>query len=159
MISYRTALRSSLPGIARYRLPGKNFVVPFLHIPYSLDKALNNVVQLGSFCTSNLSSGTALQQDFLIRKVGSKHLSPSNTKDFFERIEDYPAKFDVVGLLNVQIRKNSQAKYVPLLHREACKQFAAIAQKALRDSCDRHRVLYEVHSEVYPYKAFDPHCK
>ena len=27
------------------------------------------IVQVGSFCTSNLSSGTTLQQDFVIRKV------------------------------------------------------------------------------------------
>ena len=47
-------------------------VVPFLHILSPLDKALVEkpmFVQVGSFCTSNLSSGTALQQDFVIRKV------------------------------------------------------------------------------------------
>ena len=31
-------------------------------------------LQVGSFFTSNLSSDNALQQDFVIRKVGSKHL-------------------------------------------------------------------------------------
>ena len=31
------------------------------------------IVQVESFCASNLSSGTALQQDFVIRKVGRKH--------------------------------------------------------------------------------------
>ena len=31
-------------------------------------------MQVGSFCTSNLSSGTALQQDFDILKVVSKHV-------------------------------------------------------------------------------------
>ena len=50
----------------------ENFVVPFLHILSPLDKALVEkpmFVQVGSFCISNLSSGTALQQDFVIRKV------------------------------------------------------------------------------------------
>ena len=56
-----------------------SFAVPFLHIPSSLDKALIEkpmFVQVGSFCTSNLSSGTSLQQheDFAISTVGSKHL-------------------------------------------------------------------------------------
>ena len=32
------------------------------------------IVQVESFCNPNLSSGTALQQDFVIRRVGSKHL-------------------------------------------------------------------------------------
>ena len=31
-------------------------------------------VQVESFCTSNMSSGTALQQDFVFCKMGSKHL-------------------------------------------------------------------------------------
>ena len=40
---------------------------------WALDKVLVEkpmFVQVGSICTSNLSSGTALQQDFVIRKVG-----------------------------------------------------------------------------------------
>ena len=32
------------------------------------------IVQVESFCNPNLSSGTALQQDFVIRRVGSNHL-------------------------------------------------------------------------------------
>ena len=52
-------------------------VVSFFHIPSSLDKEL--IVQpmfshAGSFCTLNLSSGTALQHDFAIRMAWSKHL-------------------------------------------------------------------------------------
>ena len=43
--------------------------------------------------------------------------------------------------------KNLQKNDFPLLH---CKQFAAFVQKAIRDSCNCHRVLYEVRSEVYP---------
>ena len=45
----------------------------FLHILSPLDKALVEkpiFVQVGSICASNLSSGTALQQDFVIRKAG-----------------------------------------------------------------------------------------
>ena len=45
-----------------------NFDVPFLHILSSLDKAL---IEKPMF--ANLSSGTALQQDSVIRKVGRKH--------------------------------------------------------------------------------------
>ena len=55
----------------------KNFVVPFHHIPSSLDKALiekSMVMQVWSFCISNWSSGTTLQQEFVICKVGPKHL-------------------------------------------------------------------------------------
>ena len=53
----------------------KNFDVPFLHILSSLDKVLIEKPmfvhrQVESFCTSNLSSGTALQQDFVICKEG-----------------------------------------------------------------------------------------
>ena len=47
----------------------ENFVVPFLHILSPLDNALIEkpmFMQVGLFCTSNLSSGTALQQDFVI---------------------------------------------------------------------------------------------
>ena len=50
----------------------ENFVVPlnpFLHYPFYLDKALNEnpiFMQVGSFCTSNLSSVSALQQYFVI---------------------------------------------------------------------------------------------
>ena len=54
----------------------ENFVVPFLHILSPLDKALVEkpmFVQVGLICTSNLSSGTALQQNFVNRKVGWKH--------------------------------------------------------------------------------------
>ena len=42
VVALQQPLRSSLPAIARYRRPGdcKNFVVPFLHILSSLDKAL-----------------------------------------------------------------------------------------------------------------------
>ena len=50
----------------------ENFVVPFLHILSSLNKALIEkpiFVKVGLLCTSNLSSGTALQQDSVIRKV------------------------------------------------------------------------------------------
>ena len=32
------------------------------------------LVQVGFFCTSNLSSDTALQQNFVVRKVGWKYL-------------------------------------------------------------------------------------
>ena len=69
------ALNSSLPSIARYRLSGdcmKNLWSLFLHVPSSLDKELTEkptFVQVGSFCISILSSGTALQQDFVIHKV------------------------------------------------------------------------------------------
>ena len=62
--------------VSTARWQHKNFVVPFLHILSSLDKALIEklvFVQVGSFCTSNLSSGTALQQDSVIRKMGWKH--------------------------------------------------------------------------------------
>ena len=51
----------------------ENFVVTFLHIRSPLHKALVEklmFVQVGSICTSNFSSGTALQQDFVIRKMG-----------------------------------------------------------------------------------------
>ena len=51
----------------------KNFVVPFLQVLSSLDKALIEklmLVQVGLFCTSNLQSGAALHQDFVIHKVG-----------------------------------------------------------------------------------------
>ena len=78
-------LRSGLTtgSIARYGLPGDcmkillSLRLPLLHIPVSLVKAhieKTKFVQVGTFCTSNLSSGTALQQHFVIRKVGSKHL-------------------------------------------------------------------------------------
>ena len=53
----------------------ENFVVPF-SILFPLETALIEkpmFVQVGSFCTSNLQSGPALQQDFVIRKVGWKH--------------------------------------------------------------------------------------
>ena len=53
-----------------------NFVVPFLHILSPIDKAFNEkpmFVQVGLFCTSNLSSGTALQKDFVFCKVRWKH--------------------------------------------------------------------------------------
>ena len=77
-------LRSSLPGIARYRRPGdfmklfRSLFFIFCQNLSSLDKALIEkpmLVQVGSFLcgTSNLSSGTALQQDFVICKVGWKH--------------------------------------------------------------------------------------
>ena len=49
---------------------------PYSVSPRVLDKALIEkpmFVQEGSFCTSNLSSGTSLQQDFVIWKVGWKH--------------------------------------------------------------------------------------
>ena len=55
----------------------ENFFVPFLHIQSSLEKALVEkpmFAQVGSFCSWNLLSGTALQQDFVNLKVGSKHL-------------------------------------------------------------------------------------
>ena len=70
---------SGLPGFARYRLQWlhENFALSFFHVPSSLDKALVEkpmFLQIGSFCPSNLSSGTALQQDFVICKVGWKHL-------------------------------------------------------------------------------------
>ena len=58
----------------------QSFVVPFLHVLSFLDKALIEkpmLVQVGSFCTSNLPYGTALQQDFEIRKVG-----PGGMKSF-----------------------------------------------------------------------------
>ena len=51
----------------------ENFVVPFLDILSSLDKALIEkpmFMQVGLFCTSKLSSGTALQHDSVIHKVG-----------------------------------------------------------------------------------------
>ena len=54
------ALCSSLPDIARYQRQGD----PFLHILSFLDKALiekQMLVHVGSFCTTNLPSGTALQ--------------------------------------------------------------------------------------------------
>ena len=53
----------------------ENFVVPFLHILSSLDNALIEkpmFMQVGLFCTSNLSSGTALQQDFVICKPDAR---------------------------------------------------------------------------------------
>ena len=37
-----------------------------------------------------------------------------------------------------------QENDVPLLHRAACKEFVSLVQKAFRDSCNRHLVLYEV---------------
>ena len=67
------ALRSSLPCIARYRWPGDCMKISlFLFCMFCrfLDKAQPMLVQVGYFCTSNLPSGTALQQDFVIRKVG-----------------------------------------------------------------------------------------
>ena len=54
----------------------ENFIVPLLHILSPLDKALVEkpmFMQVGLICTSNLSSGTALQQDFVI-KGGMKTL-------------------------------------------------------------------------------------
>ena len=58
--------------LAIYRRPGD--CMKFCrHILSSLDKVLiekQMFVQVGLFCTSNLSSGTALQQDFVIRKLG-----------------------------------------------------------------------------------------
>ena len=63
--------------ISTARCLHKNFVVPFHHIPSSLDKALiekSMVMQVWSFCISNWSSGTTLQQEFVICKVGPKHL-------------------------------------------------------------------------------------
>ena len=61
----------------------QNLAVPFFHFLSQafLDKALPEkpmLVQVGLFCTSNLSSCTALQQDFMIHKVGSKHLITNN---------------------------------------------------------------------------------
>ena len=57
----------------------ENFVVPLNHFQSCLDKSLIEKpmleqVGLGSFCTSNLLSDTALQQDFVICKAVSKHL-------------------------------------------------------------------------------------
>ena len=62
--------------VSRSRRLHENFVVPFLHVLSPLYKALVEkpmFVQVGSICTSHLSSGTALQQDFVIRKVVWKH--------------------------------------------------------------------------------------
>ena len=69
---FSAQLLAQLREISTTRLLHENFVVPFLHILSPLDKALvekQMFVQVGSFCTSNLSSGNALQQDFVIRKV------------------------------------------------------------------------------------------
>ena len=57
----------------------ENLVVPFLYFLSSLawDNApieKSMLMLVGSFCISNLPSGTALQQDFAIRKLGWKHL-------------------------------------------------------------------------------------
>ena len=37
-----------------------------------------------------------------------------------------------------------QENDVPLLHRAACKEFVSLVQKAFRDSCNRHLLLYPV---------------
>ena len=49
----------------------------FRDFPSSLDKALIEklmFVQIGLLCTLKVCSGTTLEHDFLIRKVGSEHL-------------------------------------------------------------------------------------
>ena len=43
-----------------------------------------------------------------------------------------------------KIEEILQENDVPLLHRAACKEFVSLVQKAFRDSCNRHLVLYLV---------------
>ena len=66
-LTMAVVLRSSSLCIARYQLPGdcENYVIPFLHIPSCLDKALIEkpmIVQGGLFCFSILSPNTSWQQ-------------------------------------------------------------------------------------------------
>ena len=76
------SLRSSLPAIARYRRPGDSmpwwkFRCPFSPCSVSPRQGTNwetNVCAGRIVLNIKLSSGTALQQDFVIRNVGWKHL-------------------------------------------------------------------------------------
>ena len=69
------ALRSSLPCIARYRLPGNGMKICYPFSPNSAFPTQDTYSETyASSCTSRLSSCTALQQDFVISKEESKHL-------------------------------------------------------------------------------------
>jgi len=88
---------------------------------------------------------------------------PENTKDFFERIWEYQVKkyyianffrcidscyitriFIFCCINSCSITRILQDNDVPLLHRAACKEFVSLVQKAFRDSCNRHLLLYSV---------------
>ena len=75
-------------------------------------------------------------------------LDPENTKDFFEKVWDYQVINTKLRFFrcidSCSITRILQENDVPLLHRAACKEFVSLVQKAFRDSCNRHLLLYPV---------------
>ena len=59
----------------------------------------------------------------------------------------------LLNRLMSNVKKYSQENGVPPFHREACKVLVAFVQKAFRDPFHRHRVPYEIRSEVCPHTS------
>ena len=99
--------------ISAAKLWHKNLYTTFLHIPSSLDKAIllkPMMIQGGSFCTSNLSSNTALSQDFVICNV-SKYSMINILASFHSK--SYLLFAVIMSVINPADRRSIQARLIP----------------------------------------------
>ena len=85
-----------------------------------------------------------------IRRTSSKGFGNIRSKirhcDFFRCIDSCSITriFIFCFINSCSITRTLQDNDVPLLHRAACKEFVSLVQKAFRDSCNRHLLLYPV---------------